>query len=352
MKLKLILTGGGTGGHILPNLALVPYLRAKFDIYYIGSSNSMESELVPRYGIPFYSVPCIKFSRGISFKNFGIPLTLSNGISRAKQIMDDIKPDFVFGKGGYVALPVIKAASKLKIPYAIHESDMSMGLSNRLVASKAAFVCGSFADSVSKLNNGIHTGAPIRNALYGGKADKARQELGISAAKPILLVMGGSSGALALNTYLLQGLDRLTKKFVVIHLTGKGKATAPTIRNAYYPLEFVSNIENLYALADLCVTRGGAGALFEVAALRVPSLIIPLPKSRSSRGDQVSNARRFAELGYSMVLPQENLTADRLISDIELLSNRAGNLRLNMQSARNIDGSQKIVELIMGAVKK
>jgi len=370
MKKKIVLTGGGSGGHILPNLALVPFLKKDFDIFYIGGEDGMEKGLAARHGLPFYSVPCVKFKRSLSPANFAIPFVLNQGVRQAKQILRDIKPDVLFGKGGYVALPVVMAARSLNIPYMIHESDMSMGLSNKLVAKGADFVCGSFADAVSGLSNGVHTGAPIRNELHAGNADKARRQLGISSSKPILLVMGGSGGALAINECLAGCLDTLTKKYEVIHLTGRGKSSQFSADScqksdfeklktvncqlstySYHPLEFTNDIHHLYAAADLCVTRGGAGALFELITLKIPALVIPLPKSRSSRGDQIQNARRMAELGYCAVLPQGGLTPESLIYSIDNLSKRAPTLKSAMRSARNIDGSQKIIELIKQCAK-
>jgi len=354
MKKKIILTGGGTGGHILPNLALVPRLKTDFDIYYIGGADSMEQDLVSKTdGVKFFSVPVVKFRRSISPRNLLIPFKLWSGIRKAKKLLKQINPDIVFSKGGYVALPVVMAARSLKIPYIIHESDMSMGLANRLVAKQAAYACAGFSNAIEGLSNGVRTGAPIRHTLYEGNAQKAKTTLGITSNKPVLLVMGGSSGAVAINTALMACLNELTQKYTVIHLTGKGKSpvnpllpTPYSLPPNYYPIEFTKDIQDLFALSSLCITRGGAGALFELTALRIPSLIIPLPKSRSSRGDQVQNAKYFEERGYATVLEQQHLTPDNLLLKIEELAVSAPALKANMQTATDIDGGGAIVRLI------
>ena len=225
----------------------------------------------------------------------------------------------------------------------------------RTEAKKAAYVCGGFANAVEGLSNGIRTGAPIRHTLYEGNAAKARADLGITSNKPVLLVMGGSSGAAAINTALAGCLTKLTQKYEVIHLTGKGKPSCiipppdsryPQATNHYHPIEFSANIQDLFAMTSLCITRGGAGALFELTALRIPSLIIPLPKSRSSRGDQVQNAKYFEQRGCATVLEQKNLTPENLLLKIEELSVNATALKAAMSTATGIDGSGAIVDLI------
>jgi len=353
-KKKIILTGGGTGGHILPNLALIPRLKTNFDIYYIGAPNSMEEELVKKTGgAAFFAVPAVKFQRSLSLRNLLIPFKLLSGIRKAKKLLKEINPDIVFSKGGYVALPVVMASRKLKIPYIIHESDMSMGLANRLAAKKAEYVCGGFSDSVKNLPNGIHTGAPIRRVLYEGNSQKAKTDLGITSGKPVLLVTGGSSGAAVINKTVLECLEKLTAKYEVIHLTGKGKSPLnnSSLPQSYHPIEFTPAIQDLFALASLCVTRGGAGALFELTALNIPSLIIPLPKSRSSRGDQVQNANYLKSRGYALILEQQNLLPETLLSSIDALSAQAPALKKAMAAATRIDGSARIVELINKSAK-
>ena len=299
-------------------------------------------------GIPFFAVPSVKFRRSLSPHNLFIPFKLLSGIRKAKKLLKEIKPDIVFSKGGYVALPVVMAARKLKIPYIIHESDMSIGLANRLVAKKAKYVCGGFADAVKHLQNGIHTGSPIRHSLYEGNPQKAKASLNITSDKPVLLITGGSSGSVAINQIAIKCLDKLTQEYTILHLTGKGKLPAQSslFTSSYYPIEFTQNIQDLFALTSLCVTRGGAGALFELTALGIPSLIIPLPKSRSSRGDQVQNAQYFKERDYAIILEQENLNPDNLVLSIKELSAQAPALKKAMLTATEIDGSAKIVNLI------
>lgn len=347
MSKSIILTGGGTAGHVMPNLALLPYLKSSFDnIYYIGSENGVEKEIIAAYPyIKYYSIPCIKLIRSLSFKNLAIPFKLAGSVNKAKKIIKEIEPSIIFSKGGYVALPVVLGAGK--VPVICHESDISMGLANKLSSKKCKYICTSFWDTCKKLKNGIHTGAPIRTELYEGK----KLHVTLNENLPTVLIMGGSLGAKAINDIIFKHLERFTAKYNVLHITGK--ANTPKTedlysgggKGIYHQIEFTDRINDYYATADLVVSRGGANSIFELVALKKPSLIIPLPKG-SSRGDQIENAKYFSELGYCYTLSQEESNVKSILEKLEALQTDSALIK-RLYKARNIDGTQRIAKLIL-----
>lgn len=308
---KIVLAGGGTAGHIIPNLALVSELRKYFDdIYYLGG-DGMEKEIVPKYGLPFFSTTTVKLNRKNICKNLAMPFTLKKSINEAKDILERIQPDVVFAKGGYASLPACFAAKSLKIPVVIHESDLSMGLANKLVASFAKSVLTAFAETPG----GIYTGNPLREELFNGDAMKAIRKYEIDTAKPVVLIFGGSSGSKAINDAVYQALPKLTNKFSIVHISGKcGNTTIKVPR--YRQIEYADDIFDLFALAAIVVSRAGANALAELTALGKKVLAIPLPKG-ASRGDQVENALCYQKKGLIAVLPQDKLTPETLVGNIE-----------------------------------
>jgi len=332
-KTTIVFAGGGTAGHIMPNIALIERLdEAEYDIHYIGTQNGMEQGLIAKYPhVKFHTIEAIKFRRSLSLKNFGIPFKLMRGVRQAKKLLREIEPDIIFSKGGFVALPVTMAA-KRRYPVIIHESDMSMGLANRLAAKRAVHVCASF-DGLEGAT--VHTGLPLRKSIFLPKQVGAR---------PVLLVMGGSSGALKINNALKEVLPSLIKKFDIIHIVGKGKSDSTAIVNNYQQIEFCDDIGSLYAKASMVISRGGATALFELIALKIPSLIIPLAKG-TSRGDQVLNTQYFASNGLCHMLEESDLNKNSLLDAIESCFNDK-NLKDALKNTKNIDGTQNILDLI------
>lgn len=296
----------------MPNLALVPALKQHFDkILYMGGAG-MEQTLVPQAGLPFFQVDSIRFHRANPFKNLKIPFVLQKGAAEAGKILDANHVSVVFSKGGYAALPACLAAKKRGIPVVLHESDYTLGLANRYTARFAAKSLTSFPET----KGGVCTGNPIRPALFEGSAVRARETYRINA-HPVLLVFGGSLGAAAVNRAVLDALPRLTARFHVVHVAGKGgEAAKPSAR--YTPLAYAADIGDLYALADAVVMRGGANSLAEAAALGKRTLCIPLPKG-NSRGDQPDNAESYKKRGKIDVLPQSDLCADTLCRALEKL---------------------------------
>ncbi len=306
----IVLTGGGSGGHIIPNIALIPYLKKHFDkIYYVGEAGGMEEKIAKSNNIPFYPIKAIKLDRVKLMRNFKIPFVLPKYISEAVELLEKLNADVVFSKGGYVSLPITYACKKLNIPYIVHESDKSLGVANKLAAKAAKKVITS--DSrCNKDNKYITLGTPIRDEILQGNASKIVTKFNLDSKRPTILVVGGSLGAKAINDCVVSCLGTLTKNYNIIHLTGKGKL--PDVKTSnYYPVEYVDNIGDYYALATLVIARAGAGVITELQAIGIRSILIPLPES-ASRGDQLENAKK----SNFTVIRQEDLTPELLCEKI------------------------------------
>lgn len=339
---NIILLGGGTAGHITPNIALLPFLNG-FNIHYVGAKDSLEQQLIAEHpSVTFHPITCVKLVRGFDLRNLAIPFKLSKGKSEAKKLLKEINPKVIFSKGGYVSLPVMLVNKSA--PMILHESDFSMGLANKMVAKKCKYVCTSFENLADTLENGICTGSPLRQELYFGDKKIAEKECGLTGRRN-LLIMGGSLGAKAINEVVSNSLNELCCYFDIVHITGKGN-TQNISHPHYFQLPYTSRITDYFAWADFCISRGGANSIFELIAKQIPSLIIPLPKG-NSRGDQVDNAEYFLKKGYVKVLSQDSLTAGTLMSEMMSLIKNENVLIENMKKANNIDGTRKIAELIL-----
>ncbi|MBS6193977.1 MAG: undecaprenyldiphospho-muramoylpentapeptide beta-N-acetylglucosaminyltransferase [Clostridiales bacterium] len=346
----IVLTGGGTAGHVTPNIAMIPALQEKgFQISYIGSYEGIEKKLIEEMGIPYYGISSGKLRRYLDPKNFSDPFKVLKGYFEAKKLLKKLKPDVVFSKGGFVTVPVVVAAKHKKIPAIIHESDMTPGLANRLCIPSAVKVCCNFPETVDKLpsDKAVLTGTPLRQELMEGNKLEALKFTGLKADKPVLMIIGGSLGAVAVNTAVRQILPQLLKDFQVIHLCGKGKLDETlTNTEGYVQYEYIKKeLADLFALADVIISRAGANAICEIAALKKPNLLIPLPAA-ASRGDQILNARSFERLGYSKVLEEENITNDVLLEAIrDLYENRSSYIDA-MNSGNQMDSIGRIVRII------
>lgn len=316
----IVLTGGGTAGHVTPNLALLPSLReAGYDIHYIGSYNGIERKLIENAGIPYDGISSGKLRRYFDVKNFSDPLRVLKGYREALKLIKKYKPDVVFSKGGFVAVPVVLAAKHYKIPTIIHESDMTPGLANKLCIPSAKRVCCNFPETLKYLpeDKAVLTGSPIRSELLKGDRLAGLQYTHLSATKPIVLVIGGSLGSVKVNNAVRSILPRLLDKYQVIHICGKGNLDEALIGTAgYVQYEYVdSPLKHLFAAADIMVSRAGANAICEILALRKPNVLIPL-SAAASRGDQILNANSFAKQGFSTILEEENLSESTLYEAI------------------------------------
>lgn len=345
----IVFTGGGTAGHIMPNVALFPEAKKHFDkIAYIGSSGMEKQIIGSEKDVDFYEIDAVKLVRSLTLKNLAIPFKLHKSISQAKKILKKLQPNVVFSKGGYVSLPTVIAAKKLKIPVISHESDMTMGLANKIIYRYSDKMLTTFECTAKGKSKCVFVGSPIREKVLKGNKNNLNLNFG---NKPNILFFGGSLGAKKINDAVENALPELTKKYNIIHLTGKSKKiNLKTIYPNYYQQEYANNIEDFFNLADLVVTRGGANALFELLAIQKPMLIIPLPKAES-RGDQLDNAKYFSEKGYAKVLYQENLTTKTLLNALDELEKDKEKIKKAMEKAPQKNSNQKIMEIIAKTAK-
>lgn len=347
---SIVLTGGGTAGHVMPNLALVPELKKYFDkIFYLGTANGIEKDILKNYSeIEFVEIPAVKFRRTFSLEIFALPFKLISSIRKTKKVLKELKPDIIFSKGGYVAIPVAISGKKLKIPVISHESDYSMGLANKIIYHYATVMCTSFEMQPQK-SKMVCTGSPVRPEIMNGQGLKQKQKLGFDS-RPVVLVFGGSIGAMAINKLVWNNIQTLSKKYNIAHIVGRGNINDRINIQNYKQFEFVSNIQDFFAMSDIAVCRSGANTVFELIATRLPALLIPLPKLES-RGDQIDNARHFEKLGYFRVLEQENATNQKFVAEIENTLTKKDILKKNMSNSKQSSANQKIVDIIVSQIK-
>lgn len=340
---KIVFTGGGTAGHVIPNLAIINEINDKVKVYYIGS-NGIEKEIVKKNNIEFYEITSTKLKRNISLSNFLIPFKLLKAIKQAKNILKKLMPDIIFSKGGYVALPVVFAAKKLNIPVISHESDMTLGLANKICKNKCLKICTSFEKTAIGLKNGVFTGSPLRKEIFKGNKENAKKLFPHFKNSPTILIFGGSLGSKLINEVVFKSLARL-KEYNIIHIVGKNNLKKFKYDN-YVQLEFTNEIYDLFALADIIISRAGSNSINEILALNKPNILIPLSK-KASRGDQLINANYFKEKGYSKVILEENLNEYSLIKTIEeVLKNKEKYIEKMKKSNIKL-ANQKIIDMLL-----
>ena len=347
---KIVMTGGGTAGHVTPNIALIPRLRELgYDIDYIGSYEGIEKKLISEFGIPYYGVATGKFRRYFDPKNFSDPFRVIKGCSEAKKILKQLKPNVIFSKGGFVSVPVIWAAAGLKIPCIIHESDLTPGLANKLCIPKATKICCNFPETLKYLpaDKAVLTGSPIREELLKGNKEAAYKLCGFDNSRPVIMIMGGSQGASAINKVVRDALPRLLNDFQVIHICGQEKMDNMLLTTpGYKQFDYVKGeLKDLFAITDLVVSRAGANAICELLALRIPNILIPLPLA-ASRGDQLLNAASFESQGYSIVIQEENLDEDSLVDSLQELYNNKDAYVEKMEQSSQYNAINSIIKLI------
>jgi UDP-N-acetylglucosamine--N-acetylmuramyl-(pentapeptide) pyrophosphoryl-undecaprenol N-acetylglucosamine transferase len=349
---KIVLTGGGTAGHVTPNLALIPRLKADgWEIHYIGAANSAEETLISQVdGVAFHTVSVGKLRRYFDVKNFSDPFRVINGVRQATGIIRRIQPNVVFSKGGFVSVPVVYGATLNGVPVVSHESDMTPGLANKLCLPFTKVQCCTFPEAVKYAKGkGVHTGSPIRPEILRGSKEGGLKRYGLNHSRPVLMVMGGSSGAQAINQVVWQCLPKLTESFQVLHLCGRGNIS-PILEGTdnYTQVEYLNEDQEMadaYACADILVSRAGSNSLCEILAVRKPALLIPYPKG-ASRGDQILNAESFRTQGFSHVLQQEDMTPESLIKGIEQLYHDRGALYEAMATEPTANGIDNVLEQI------
>lgn len=347
---RIILTGGGTAGHVTPNIALLPRLKELgYDIQYIGSYTGIEKELIEPFGIPYHGISSGKLRRYFSVQNFTDPFRVLKGFREAHKLIRQLKPDVIFSKGGFVSVPVVLAGKRCKVPVIIHESDMTPGLANKIAIPTAAKVCCNFPETLKSLPEGkaVLTGSPIRQELLSGNKIAAMDMCHFTSDKPVILVIGGSLGAVAVNNAVREALPELLKDFQIIHLCGKGKMDE-SLKDVegYCQFEYIKNeLRNLFALADIVISRAGANAICELLALHKPNLLIPL-SANASRGDQILNARSFERQGFSLVLEEEQLTKETLLAAVKNLYENRTTFINSMKTSGQQDSIGTIIKLI------
>lgn len=355
MEKKIILTGGGSAGHVTPNLALLPQLLAEgIEVHYIGTADGIERTILSeRKDVTYHIISSGKLRRYFSWKNFTDPFRVMRGLFQARRVMREVKPAAVFSKGGFVSVPVVIAAHGKHIPVVTHESDYTPGLANKINAKFADRICVTFEDTLAHVGaKGVHTGTPIRPELYQGDKERGLAFLGFDDKKTVLLIMGGSLGASVVNDAVRAALPKLLISYDIVHLCGKGKVEEQLNQPGYRQFEYVNEaLPDVLAATDVVVSRAGANAVFEFLALSKPALLIPLPRS-ASRGDQILNAGYFARKGFAMVLEQESLTPETLLDAVNDLYDRRLSFIATMSAEPLADGTDEVLAVIRSAMKK
>lgn len=345
------MTGGGSAGHVTPNLALIPKLKeAGYEIEYIGTANGIERKIIEQHNIKYHIISSGKLRRYFDLKNFTDPFRVIKGIKQAYDIIKKEKPNIVFSKGGFVAVPVVLGAYLNKVPVIAHESDITPGLANKLSTPYCTKICVTFPESLKKLNKNkaVLTGTPIRKELLEGSKIIGLKICGFYDNKPVLLVIGGSLGAKAINDAVRRNIDKLLQNYNIIHICGKNNVDDKyKLKNGYRQFEYVNEeLPHLMAVADVVISRAGANSIFELLALKKPSLLIPL-SAKSSRGDQILNAASFERSGFSMVLKEEDLNDSSLLAKLEELYRNREKYIKNMSGSKYNNGVETIVNLIL-----
>nr|WP_300817279.1 undecaprenyldiphospho-muramoylpentapeptide beta-N-acetylglucosaminyltransferase [uncultured Acetatifactor sp.] len=351
---KIVLTGGGSAGHVTPNIALLPSLKeAGYEIAYMGSYDGIEKRLIGDFDLPYVGISTGKFRRYLDFKNLTDPFRVIKGFSEARKFLKEYRPDIVFSKGGFVAVPVVRAAASLGIPCIIHESDMTPGLANKICVPVARKVCCNFPETLKLLpeEKAVLTGSPIRAELAQGNKVAGLDLCGFNANTPVIMVIGGSLGAANVNKAVRAALPSLLGDFQVVHLCGKDKIDNLLLNTpGYKQFEYIkAELKDLFAIADVVISRAGANAICELLALKKPNILIPLPAS-SSRGDQLLNAKSFEAQGFSIVINEEDLTTELLVDKVHELYFSRQTFRDAMNDSGQMDSVRRIVQLIEEAI--
>ena len=344
---SIILTGGGTAGHVTLNINLESELKKHFDkIIYIGSKNGIENELIKKNtSYKYFPITTVKFERRKLLKNLAIPFKLKKGIKEATEILKQAKPEIVFSKGGYVGLPVVIAAHKLKIPVICHESDISMGLANRLAKKYANVICTNFKQTAEKYGKKCkHTGMPLK--LVNLSKSEAKSKLNIKTNKPVLLITGGSLGAKTINEFIFNNINELTKNYYILHLVGRHNLNKNINAKDYKQIEFSNNMWMLMKASDFAISRAGANTIIELLSNQILTIFIPLPKG-VSRGDQVDNAKYLESQNLSTTILQENLSLKNLKNKLDYLKNNETIIKNSIKKAAFEDGTKKIINIIL-----
>ncbi|MFD2639317.1 undecaprenyldiphospho-muramoylpentapeptide beta-N-acetylglucosaminyltransferase [Piscibacillus salipiscarius] len=352
---SIVFTGGGTAGHVVVNLALIPeFLQEGYDVHYIGSYNGIEKDLISDLeGVTYHGIATGKLRRYISIQNMKDPFLVLKGIFQARLLLKQINPSIVFSKGGFVSVPVVMASKMVGIPSIIHESDYTPGLANKIATKFSPHILTTFPETGDHLpkEKVKHMGAIIREELFEGDPQRAYNFTGLNDKKPIILIMGGSSGAQKINESVRLALPVLLKEYQVIHLCGKGKIDESINQPGYVQYEYISDeLKDLFSITDVIVSRAGSNSIFEFLALNIPMLLIPLSRQQS-RGDQILNAESFKKQGYAEVIEEEDLTREHLIQKINTLYEKRDHFKQTMSRYQAKEVKSDVVNLIKNTMK-
>lgn len=344
---SIVLTGGGTAGHITPLLALIPYLKGSFDkIYYVGSGKDIEKKLISGQDIQPFFVPSPPFKRSLAPSNLLIPIRLLRAVKRCKEFLISVKPQVVFSKGGYCALPLCIAANQLNIPVVCHESDLSLGLANKLTYKKSTLL--TTFEHTAKKYNGVLVGAPIRKNNLTLSKESAQKKLGIKANKPVLLVTGGSQGSKTINYAIWNNLNEILTHFNVIHLYGRNNKCPYNTVNGYLALDF-GDMFTCITACDIALSRGGSNTIFELLNAKIPTMVLPL--KRGSRGDQIKNAKYFAQKNLLLYCDEQQFIKSPL-ENLLFLLNQKSFLTQNLSQFKITNATPKIAKILTNYCKK
>ncbi|WP_100011354.1 undecaprenyldiphospho-muramoylpentapeptide beta-N-acetylglucosaminyltransferase [Lentibacillus sediminis] len=356
MKNKRILfTGGGSAGHVIVNLALIPvYLRDGWEVDYIGSHDGIERQLIGEMeGVRYHPISTGKLRRYMSKENLKDPFKVLKGTLQAWRIIGKQKPQAVFSKGGFVSVPVVAAAKLRNVPAVIHESDYTPGLANKLAVPFAKKVLATFEETMQYLpeKKAEYVGAVIREELFQGDKQAGLAMAGLTNDKPVLLVMGGSGGARKINETVRASLPELLESFQVIHICGKGNVDPDARQQGYAQFEYVNQeLKDIMAASDYVLSRAGSNAIFEFLALRIPMLLIPLSR-QASRGDQIINAESFVEKKYARVLEEEALSERALMEELFQLKKAAPAMRDYMEQYKSEKSRARVIAILEEVMK-
>jgi UDP-N-acetylglucosamine--N-acetylmuramyl-(pentapeptide) pyrophosphoryl-undecaprenol N-acetylglucosamine transferase len=354
MSKRILMTGGGSAGHVTPNIALIPRLRAAgFEVHYAGRGEGIERDLIQRLGVHYHGVSAGKLRRYLDVQNATDTVRVAHGFLQSLVLVHQVRPTVLFSKGGFVSCPLVWAAWLHRVPVVIHESDITPGLANRLSAPFARRICFSFPETASAFprSKGVLTGLPIRAELLQGSAAEGRRICGFADTTPVVLVMGGSLGAEHVNKVVWSALDRLLGTFSVCHVCGLAGVNATLESTASYrQFGYVdTELPHLLAMADVVVSRAGATALFELLAVRKPSLLVPLPE-RVSRGDQILNAESFEKQGFCRALRDEQLTPESLVAGVRQVYAERSAMVAAMSAVASANSVDRVVQAIESCV--
>lgn len=353
---RILMTGGGTAGHVTPNIAMLSKLKKMgYEIHYTGTRDGIEKQLIEGEGIPYHAVSAGKLRRYLDLKNLTDIFKVMKGFTDSIGVIRRVKPDIVFSKGGFVSCPVVWAAWMNRIPAIVHESDYTPGLANKLSIPFAKKICFTFPETEKYLpqGKGVLTGIPVRERLFTGNAAEGRKICSFNDKKPVIMVIGGSQGSGVLNNIIRSSLKELLTKYQVCHICGKGNISRELSNTqGYKQFEYINEEQpHIFAMADVVVSRAGATTIFELLALKKPNLLIPLSR-QASRGDQILNANSFKKQGYSEVLEEENLNTQSLLESIDELYKKREKYIIAMKASAVGNGADGVIKVIEQHIRK